>query len=256
MKPFFISITTKLFIDCVNDLNCRRKLSMGNPTTVYQVGKVGSSSILSSLKTAGVRPLFHTHFLNYYHRLSPIRRLYHHVFVQSVPTKIISLTREPFSRNISSFFTRFSRIKPGRKIEQFTVEELIDIFFKKYYYHEPLVWFDVELRRVTGFDVYEHELIDNEYLTAKKDNFEILVLKSELPNSRKEGIIGEFMNIDNFEIANVNVTKEKKFANVYEDFKNKIAYEQSYIDEIVESKYFKFFYEKEKDGILEKIRIK
>ncbi len=256
MKHFTTSTTLEPLMDFIYNLNCIRKLRMGGPTIIYQMGKVGSISVLSSLKTAGVRPLFHTHFLNYNHKSSSIRRLYHHVFVLSVPTKIISLTREPFSRNTSSFFQRFSRIRPGEKIERFTAEELIDIYFKKYYHHEPLVWFDVELKRVTKVDVYDRELIDNEYLTAKRGNFEVLVLKSELPNSRKEAIIGDFMNIDSFKIADLNVTKEKKYASLYREFKDKIVYEQKYVDETINSKYFKFFYNDEKDNILDKIKIK
>ena len=47
------------------DIKCLAKLYLTNqtPVLIYQMGKVGSSSISKSLKYSGIKSLFHLHFL-------------------------------------------------------------------------------------------------------------------------------------------------------------------------------------------------
>jgi hypothetical protein len=177
--------------------------------------------------------------------------------VKSAPAKIISLTREPFSRNESSFFEwmKRMRIRPGRKIEDFTVEELIALYINKFDQFEVLTWFDVELRRITGFDVYDHELTDNEYMSAKKDRFDILVLKCELPDEKKEKLISEFMGLDDFRIVNANITGKQSFSELYRQFRTRVSYSRELVDKIAGSKYFRHFYDDDRESILEGLRI-
>ena len=57
-KEQVLKIKSNLYIQW--HLNCR---SMA-PIIVYQMGKVGSSSIRDSLKSSGVHPVFHVHRMN------------------------------------------------------------------------------------------------------------------------------------------------------------------------------------------------
>jgi hypothetical protein len=252
-----LSILPESMIEMVYDLNCMRKLRQGKPTIIYQMGKVGSISIANSLKAAGVRPVFHTHYLNFNHISRVVRRLYNHVVVKSVPARIISLTREPFSRDVSSFFEMMKRkrITPDRNLSAFTVDELIELFFSKFDCTRTLTWFDSELKRSTGFDVYDHSLIGGEYSVGESENFDILVVKSELDNSRIAEIISHFMDMGRLSIRDSNITSMNRFAEVYQQFKDRIVYPREYVDRIVNSRYFRHFYETDRELILETLRI-
>ena len=100
----------------------RHRGQFSNPVLIYQMGKVASSSIFHSLKTTTDFNAFHVHRLNPKHitrvREGHLQRgdsppiedeeglyLYENLIKPCrTPIKIISLVREPISRNISAFF--------------------------------------------------------------------------------------------------------------------------------------------------------
>ncbi|MDY6905430.1 MAG: putative capsular polysaccharide synthesis family protein [Thermodesulfobacteriota bacterium] len=253
MDQLLKMLTIELFFQCYYDLNCIRKLRKGDPLIVFQMGKVGSKSIYNSLKKSAIKSIFHTHYLNYNHQYAFIRRLYELVVNQKKPTRIISLTREPFSRNVSAFFETLPRYAISNT-HHVNTDDLANIFFHKFYHDEPLLWFDTQLKRVTGFDVYQHQLIDNQYIAGSSRNFKILVLKSELSNSLKEEIISNFLNIK-FKIRNANLTKDKQISTTYTDFKKRIAYDENFVSAIIKSRYFDHFYGSDQNEILSKLNI-
>lgn len=94
------------------------------PVVVYQMGKVGSSSLRHSLKYRGLWPVWHTHRMNpeYIEEIKEerVRRgvspvltsvdsrgldLYNSLVKKGRPTKFISLVREPVSRNVQLSFS-------------------------------------------------------------------------------------------------------------------------------------------------------
>ena len=256
MKRLIKSITTELIMNCIYDLNCKRKLSKGTPIVIYQMGKVGSKSIETSLKKAGLKSVFHTHMLRHDHKLSTIRRFYDYIRCDDNKVKIISLTREPFSRNISSFFETIERyISSKRNLEDYAVDELISIYFRKFPYLEVLSWFDCELRRVTGINVYDYSLVNQSYIRISQENTDLLVLKREIGDSYKEKLIDEFLGIKDFKVISVNKSEDKPYKKKYTQFKIAIKYEDKYVNEIIDSKYFRFFYGNDKDEIMKSISI-
>ena len=140
------------------DIKGRFKLYATNqtPILIFQMGKVGSTTVVKSLEKKGILPLFHIHLLlnsedtmKFYKSKAyesfelkfylerQIRRgefLYNKIIVAKKEVKIISLTREPIGRNISAFFENFE-METGKIYEQsnFTLQELMDIFINFYH---------------------------------------------------------------------------------------------------------------------------
>jgi hypothetical protein len=253
MESFIKSITVRMLANYIYDFNCKRKLGLGIPVIIYQVGKVGSRSIFTSLKKAGCRSLFHTHTIRHDHALRSIQRLFDYICIRKNRVKIISLTREPFSRNVSSFFQTIKKyISPARALEDYSVEELIKVYFEKFPRLEPILWFDCELRRITGINIYEHQLVDNSHVRVTNDNIDLLVLKLESSNELKEDLINEFLEISSFKIHSTNISSQKNYHNKYLEFKSSITYTMKQVEEMVGSDYFQFFYGSEKDDILKR----
>ena len=167
------------------------------PLLIYQMGKVGSKTIRSSLRAIKFdRPVFHVHFLtpDRVERTEKERRKYlgtekmgllRHVWQYQYlrkrmesgldgekKWKIVTLTREPIGRNIATFFENLRMQPPdsgGRYRVQsdyygiegvFTMEdtdELMRLFFERLYHDRPLVYFDEEIKSVFGIDVFASE---------------------------------------------------------------------------------------------------
>ena len=234
---------------------CRRK-----PIIEYQMGKVGSRSTADSLKEFGLDSVFHVHRMNpdnigkvrkeyLDHHLWPPnerigRRLYRHVVARGRKAKFITLVREAVGRNMSAFYNSFRRFT-GVEYDKaaFETEELTQIFLRKYNHSVPLTWFDLEMKQTLGIDVYEHPFPQERgYLTIRKGNFELLVLKLEIDDFSKEQAIGEFLNIDNFKLLKKNVGETRNYGESYRRFIQNVRLPLSYVEEMCHSKYMRHFY--------------
>ncbi|BAG03115.1 putative capsular polysaccharide synthesis family protein [Microcystis aeruginosa] len=221
----------------LQDIKLRFRLYATNqtPIIIYQMGKVGSSSVMKSLKKKAILPLFHVHFLlknadnrsfynpNVYEILSVkleremlLRQgkfLYNKIIAPKKQVKIISLTREPIGRNVAAFFQNFER-ETGKKYEQsnFTPQELRDIFINFFPHSTPLDWFDNYFKPFLGIDVYEYPFPKEQgYLRINKDNVDLLILKLETSDSVKEKAIAEFLGLKEFKLVRTNVGEDKNY---------------------------------------------
>jgi len=141
------------------------------PILIYQMGKVGSTTILKSLRDYGVNPVYHIHSMNIqnikmkkeefkdkgppygtppkhldkYKKLRPILK-------ENRSVKIISLVREPIWRNISGFFQNLPKYISKEKRRK-DLSYLEKIFFRDYDRHDrPEKWFDREIKEVIGME--------------------------------------------------------------------------------------------------------
>lgn len=255
----------------LQDIKGRFKLYATNqtPILIYQMGKVGSSSVYKSLGKKAILPLFHIHFLlkradnrrfynskvnenlklkwasEYQARRNEF--LYNKIIVPKKQVKIISLTREPIGRNISAFFQNFER-ETGKNYEKsnFTLQEIMDIFINFYPHLEPLDWFDNQFKLYLGIDIYEHPFPKEQgFLRIKKDNVDLLILKLETSDGVKEKAIAEFLGLKEFKLVRSNVGEDKNYADTYKEFKQNLKLPLSYVEEMCSSKYFNHFYTEE-----------
>ncbi len=207
------------------------------------MGKVGSKSVHLSLKKAGYNSLFHTHSIRHDSKYPAERKLFKYINIDRKPVKIISMAREPVSRNISSFFEQVEILynMPQDKIfDKVSINQLIKDFFDKFYHSLSLYWFDYELRNLTGIDIYKYKFKQNRIINQKP--FELLLLRAEDTDELKEELISNFLQNRNFKFRRLNQTSKKTFHDIYSEFKKKIVFDFSYIDEMYSSKYVKHFY--------------
>jgi len=249
-------------------LSCRLRFTGETPIIVYQMGKVGSSSVVESLQRAGMRLVFHVHRMNP-HNIQEVREeflrdnqsplnevlgetLYRKVIERGRKAKFITLVREPIGRNISAFFENFSRFTDiDYEKSNHGTEELIDIFINRYNHEVPLTWFDVEMRKTLGIDVYKHAFPKEKgYLRVKGMNSELLILKLETDDLIKEKAITEFLDTENFTLARNNVGREKVYSQTYQDFIRTLRLPRAYVELMCNAAYTRHFYsEKEIDSI-------
>jgi|SRR5690606_2252081 len=107
---------------------------------IYQMGKVGSSSIYASLKAKGVPKVFHLHRMNpettqkmkrtfleqnllaQFRTEQLFETIYRKAIQRRKKVKIITLVREPISRNISAFFENLTyRLDHGISVDDINI---------------------------------------------------------------------------------------------------------------------------------------
>ena len=221
-----------------------RRARRATPVLVYQMGKVGSSSLYGSLLRQYSGPVGHAHLFSAEDGEDLLIRRFHRWAISDAkPLNVISLTRDPIRRNISAFFQNFE-IETGVPFAQssFSLEELKAIFLEKYA-HDPLQWFDRNIRQQLGIDVLETPFPDSGVQDYQVENVRLLVLRSELSNDVKEDAVARFLKLERFEIRNENVGEKKDYSATYREFKNTVKLPGEYVERMCRSNFFRHFYD-------------
>jgi Putative capsular polysaccharide synthesis protein len=244
-----------------------------NPILIYQMGKVGSSTVFDSLKSAMLdRPIFHIHFLDPENIQRAESMLWRHFgghcsvnrwalyesrfvikhFLQRPieGIQIISLVREPISRNISSFFANLDLFIPdcSAKFEvgKIGVPDITRHFLRDFHEHtHPLVWFDIEMKRVFGIDVFSSEHLirrDQGSYVHRRDRVQLLLLRVEDLDKVAVHALQEFLRIKDLELKVANEARRLEYNRVYREFKANLTLPEEYLEQMYESKYARTFY--------------
>ena len=223
-----------------------RKLRDYSPLIVYQMGKVASATIYHSLINSYPGIVLHTHTFGSDDWNWQVSEVYKHSMIEKKPLKVISLTREPISRNISAFFQNYRKYT-GESFSKsnYSIEELIQLFLDKFDHFEPLIWFDKHIKSIFDIDVYNSNFPDCGFATYSKNNIQLLVIRSEINDTQKKNAICEFLELPNFEIIPKNVGTNRVYATTYRSFVNTIKLSDDYIDEMLNSRYATYFYSQE-----------
>ena len=223
------------------------------PVLVFQMGKVGSSSVYFSLNDSYPGAVAHAHWLTDDHHLWRVRRIHRHAVTKGRPLNIVSLTREPVARNVSVFFQNFER-KAGGKIGELapSFRELREMFLRDYdpvnteRGRVPIEWFDEHIRDQLGIDVYDQPFPESGFATYAQGRVRLLVMRSELGDSEKEEAIRRFLALSAFRLQRHNVSAEKEYAAAYRDFKERLRVPTDYYDALGMSRYALHFYGEDK----------
>lgn len=229
---------------------------------VLTMGKVGTLSICNSVRKYGWRhvhphSLFFSwpgiHFLKV--NLTAFEKIYYafksiskrvKVFIWSQIVReviIIAGVRDPFSRPISAFFEQIhyrgglaSEACLGSVIKTF--EEISDM-------RATLDWFDSEIKRLTGINVYDYSFNHQKgFVVLEGGKYKIFIYRvDKLNNLEKE--IGEFLDIDNFRIESVNKASEGDYPELSKSMMETYRYSESDVECFLRSKYLNHFYTKE-----------
>jgi hypothetical protein len=259
------------------------KRKSGPPILIYQMGKVGSSSIKKTLDNLSLdSPIYHVHFLTKElvlkiendrkkffgtdkHNLLQRPWLYQFLMnkIENKSSerkwKIITLTRDPVARNISTFFENLEiDVQPPNgeftiksdiwgiepvAIKLNDIQKLIALFFDRFYHFDPMEFFDREIKGILGTDVYLIEFPTSSGYKIYNDEIgDILLLRLENLDGCAQKAFKDFIGIRDMTLLKRNVSSEKKYAALYRKFKETIVFPRSYIDQMYNSKYMQHFY--------------
>ena len=219
------------------------------------MAKVASSTIYHSIKNQSNLPVFHIHSLDQEKILqaeldcktkgilpdsrNPGGLIYQEKIAKQLPIKIITCVREPIARNLSAFFEVFEYYLGTPPTEwKGNQSDLMAVYFKELPHEFPLNWFDEEFIRMTKLNVYD-EGFDTKakFHIYKKDNIEVLLFRTDLEDEKKESLIKDFINISDFKLTAYNVGAQKKYATLYAQFKQQIQLPETYLKQMLETKY-------------------
>ena len=216
---------------------------------VYQMGKVASSSIYKALKKRNDCYGFHTHRLTLTKANDNLNKrgrhsisLAEHLIKPKRPTKIITLVRDPFARNISAYFENNEKAK-APNLDTNQINALIDDFIENGNHNHNQNWYDNEFKKALDIDIFAYEF-DRErgWSTFKQGPFEVLVLKTNLPDSEKTKQIAKFTGIEDLVIDRINETGAKKSNHCYKQFKETIRFPSEIAQPIFESRFTQHFF--------------
>lgn len=233
------------------------------PVLVYQAGKVASSAIVSSLEHHGI-PSMHLHnlsgmlkykqvnckktysFFEYYS--SEFKALIKSLLLR-VPNrelKVIILVRDPILRNISMMF-QISHLllfeyllgNSRNNIDSLSLfSNIYNEVFKKGYILE---WFDTEIKKYLGVDVFNYTFDKVKgYTIIKQNHVNLLLMKYE---SLNESVIGDFVGIDGFKLENNNNSNQKWYSSQYKEFIDNYKFSEEELKLFFENKYCTHFYQ-------------
>lgn len=238
-----------------------------NPVFIFSVGKVGSSTIANTLRKYGIYEV-QPHSLRY-SRIGSyfvIPKNTHQLFIRNFyktllirikgfflklkirfvhrRVKVVTLVRDPISRNISAFFEQFPHIS-NRPMSEYNTNELIELFWESCNHDAPLVWFDKEMKPFFGVDVLEYGF-DKEHGFAQYSvgKIDVLVLKMEKV-STLSSVMSNYFEVPDFEIVATNRADNKEYAEAYKDFKSNLKISKDYADKFYTSELIRHFYTRE-----------
>jgi hypothetical protein len=237
----------------------------GTPVIVYQMAKVGSTAVVDCLKRARL-PVFHVHRMDADHlqRLRGRRaalgwdvgslpaydrlglRLHEKVIEAGRPAKIVTLVRDPIARNLSSYFEHFADIwglPDARGVV--SMDDVYRGFLERYPHDESLTWFDEELQRVTGLNVYDHPFPATGHLQLQSGRLDLLILRSDLPNETKRLALSNFLGTNLPPFGEANRTADKSHGETYEQFRRSLRLPPEYVERMLSSRYCRHFYSDE-----------
>ncbi|HWO40246.1 MAG TPA: putative capsular polysaccharide synthesis family protein [Candidatus Eisenbacteria bacterium] len=223
----------------------RRRLDVAPPVLIYQMGKVGSSSIYRSLKPIWPGLTMHTHFITRDAKKSQTAHIiYERAIRPGRPIFVISPVREPIARNVSTFFQNFE-CETGIKYQNstFSVNDLIQFFLRQFKHYDALRWFDNRFRVELGLDVYDYAFPASGSAVISHQNIKLLLMRSELPDEVKENAIRNFLELPHFVLSNTNSSAEKDYSEMYRQFKHTFVPPKWYFEAMYGSRFFNHFYD-------------
>jgi len=241
---------------------------------VYQMGKVGSSTIVQSLSQYGMNyNIYQIHslrkrvlkdeekfFLNNFDYLKTIDEfvLYGQFLSRKIRNnrgkhqyKIVTLIRDPIARNISAFFNnlerRILRMDPNNGAEATTgqdPEQLMERFWQDFDQHDvPLIWFNAELKRAFGIDVYQRKFPKwRGFDIYRGETADVLLIRLENLRDCAAEAFEEFLGIPDFALKDVNVGRDKTYSETYKRFLDSATVSPWYLEMMYNSQYARHFY--------------
>ena len=229
---------------------------------VYTMGKVGTLTICNSLERIGVRHV-HPHSLRYTRpgihflkiQLSVIQKIKYGIMTLLKRLKvavwkilkrdivIVTGVRDPYTRNISSFFEQIHYL--GGLDKNLSIEDVKHLFESVCEFDAPLNWFDSEIFHVTGVNIFEYPF-DKErgYAVIKKGKYKIFIYRLDRLDGLKDQL-SEFIGYKNFTIESTNISEKGEYSDLMNKFKVEYKYSDVISKKYSQSRFMRHFFSNE-----------
>lgn len=210
------------------------------PVVIYQIGKVGSSTLKKTFDAYNIPSIQSHTFIATDEGRKIFRKYLEDIKFSNEKLKVITLVREPIGRTLSHETQLLDRFVLSEEtfLKNTSVwdaynNRLSNLIFNNSginLYSRPFQWFDDEIKQNFGIDIFEYPF-DKEagYSIIKKDNIELLVLKMERLNLLADKI-AEFVGVDQLVLKSENVGNKKRTRYIYKEILNKIKIPQFYFE--------------------------
>lgn len=243
------------------------------PIIIYQMGKVGSSTIKHSLTNLGLPvPIYQVHFLSWkdilgvedYVREMPSTTMWRqsHVIVSRhlrtfidntkgwLRWRIISLVRDPIARNVSAMFENLdfglASMLPDNEDESV---EMVRNYILDYFHNYSdtsdymSTCFSQGMKEVFNFDVYSIPFNKQSgYSIYRTPDADIMILKTEDLSQCCSAAFNDFMGIPGFTLANKNMASQKHYSDLYNAVLKSLAIPEYDLAKVYSSRCSKHFY--------------
>lgn len=216
------------------------------PICIFQMGKVGSISLLETLAPQSRGIVVHAHAWEW---MPPRLRLFLRLRMRlRLPIYVICPIRDPLSRNVSAFFHNFSRDTGQRwESQAWTTDQLLSLFLRRSPQHNiALAWFDDHFRAAFQIDVYARSFpILQKWQTYRKGSVRLLVYRTDLDQPTQAEIIARFLNRPISHWQHSNIAANKPYAATYQTFCTSAQLPDSYLAIMCNSRFFRHFWSEE-----------
>ena len=215
------------------------------PTYIFQMGKVGSMSLKSTLSEYLKGEVVHSHsygrMKTRHQKLLTVRKNLH------LPIDVICPIREPISRNVSAFFQNFKKYTESDFSQhEWEVTKLLSLFLNNFCHNTCLEWFDHHFRPTFDIDVFAEPFpIERKWNIYRQHSTRALIYRSDLDKEKQLEIISRFLGIKISTWKYDNISENKKYSQIYRDFCLSAKLPDTYIKLMNDSSFCQHFWSEE-----------
>lgn len=228
----------------------RQMLTRKGVTINYQMGKVGSSSIgewfrQNSVGEWHIHRFFDTPVHSQRGKNKALKALdlvlFKLLMIVQKDIKIVTGVRFPLERDISMYFHNAYGIVMRPLPEPGKLDEVIADFNTDFPVFASIRWFDDELKRLTGVDIFAHPF-DREagFCEIDAGRFRVFVYRlDKLDTLQPE--LSRFLSEPEFRLIKMNDSTSKRYTDLYRAFKKAHVRAPGPID-AAEQRFLEYFY--------------
>lgn len=222
-----------------------------DPVIVYAPGRVGSMGLIKNLRKAGVFS-FKVEFFN--GKTSGSTKFVKKYILNSERhANFITLVRDPVDIMASYFFDKCAKgwLQNGKGALQsgdmITLNRLfIDVVLKTSRLDQHLYWFEEDFFENLGISALNIPFDHSQKIgQVSTDRFRILIIRTELDDTKKSDHINIFLGTNNVTITRYNQGKDKEYATTYKNFKEQLKIPGELIEKIYTAPYVTHFFSEE-----------
>ena len=232
------------------------------PILVWQMGKVGSMSMVAALSAAGISAV-HVHVLNPSSLaqrrrrradagLPPIQqheeadRLAPLIADRQVGFRVVSGVRDPIAQHLSAVFQKWDDFPPCSGVDKTNPASVAQWFIETCDPDAVATWFEDEFEVVFGVDVYAMPFDrDAKSLRLKAGRLDLLVLRCEDSNVSKQASLNDFFGRGDLRLANENLAASKPQGDLYAEVRNRIRMPAALVERFLATRWVGHFYARE-----------